>query len=750
MDRLKPDKRVREIVFHPGRRLLSLLYQPVVLSLVGYTALALLSTYPAVSVFSTHQAGDGMDSFVHLWLLWWTKTALFDLHIHPNQLSLLYYPQGSYNPLIFPTPFIYILAAPFQFFCSPWQVYNLFLVASFVLAGLSTFLLCYHITAAPLPSFIGGLIFAFSPFSMAHARAHFLQMMTFPFPFYGLVLLRLLERPTWKGAIALGIILGLALQVQLIFNAYLILPLTLALLGYYLLRDLRTFVHTLPYLLVAGMLAILLWLPFLWPFLSAYGDLQQGIAEPISLTSADDLASFFLPIHSVFLRGDLPLGKIAIWDITLWPEQWAYLGLLPFGWALYGGIRKPGQATPWLILAALALMICLGPVLQVGGHVVTIGTGEDARPVLLPYALFQKIPFLNIGRNPGRAAGTLMLALAVLAALGIAAFQSQRKLWRSLLLGLSIPLILLEYWTYWPFPVVEIQIPEFYQQIAADQAPFALLDYPIFYTPPGQTAPLHYPNYGLLYQIVHRHPIVGGHVWRLSTEQSNQLWGIQQIIEGSDIVIQPQANLRAANIRYVVLHKFGSIAHLGQPLPDLRQQDVLLKRRVGTPIYEDSEIIVYETWQPEGPFVEFGPNWYFRDFLPQSVAHRWMSNDALLWLYLAKETCLSISFEASSYPGERSLDLLVNGHFLGENWRVKPGPYQRLTSAPFLLYPGENKIIFHTEEGCSSFVVEEAGSEFCLSLDIARMQFLPQDPTFCANRITAFPVMDWTPVPVHR
>ncbi|MGB9724472.1 MAG: hypothetical protein ACPL7G_11335 [Chloroflexia bacterium] len=724
-----------KVVLDLGRWLRGLLCRPAVAALGGYTALTLLITYPTVFVFSTHQAGDGMDSFVHLWLLWWTKTALFDLHVHPNQLSLLHYPQGSYNALIFSTPLIPVLAIPFQFFLSPWQVYNLFLMASFVLAGWSTFLLCYHITSAPLPSFIGGVIFAFAPFAMSHATAHFIQMMTFPFPLYGLALLRFLEGPTWKRAMVLGILLGLALQVHFLFDAYLLLPLTLSCLGYHLLRDRRMFARTLSRFLVAGMIGVLLWLPALGPFLSTSGEWRQDIVEPILPTAADDLVSFFLPVHSVFLRGDKPWGQTIISDITLWPEQWAYLGLLPTGWAIYGWIKKPQHAAPWLILAALALMICLGPVLQVGGRVVTIGTGEDSQPVPLPYALLQKIPFLELGRNPGRAAVSLMLALAVLAALGAAALQSRRKVWRSALLWLSIPLILLEYWTYWPFPVVEIRIPPFYQPIAADREPYGLLDYPIFYTPLGQSFPVHYPNYGLLYQMVHRHPIVGGHVWRLSIAQSNQLWGIQQVIEGSDIVIQPQANLRAANIRYVILHKFGSIAHLGQPLPDLRQQDVLLRRRVGTPIYEDDEIIAYETWPPEGPFVEFGPNWYLRNFLPQSVAHRWMSNDALLRLYLAEERCVSISFMASSYQQERSLDLLVNDRPLNENWLVAPEPHQHLVSGPFLLWAGENTLVFHTEDGCSWMDARETGSlEYCLSLDIAQVQFHLHERSFCSAR----------------
>src|SRR5439155_20765820 len=135
-------------------------------ALLAYFVLALVVTYPAVLHFTTAVPGDLIaDRDQNLWNLWWVREALFR-PTNPFQTDLLYYPYGVslyYHTLGLPQALIGLLP---QLLLSLPAAYNTVLLSAFTLSGYGAFRLAVMYTQKPLASFLGGLVFAFTPYTL--------------------------------------------------------------------------------------------------------------------------------------------------------------------------------------------------------------------------------------------------------------------------------------------------------------------------------------------------------------------------------------------------------------------------------------------------------------------------------------------------------------------------------------------------------------------------------------------------------
>jgi hypothetical protein len=160
--------------------------------ILAYALITVVVTCPVAFRLRSALAGTpDQDALQHLWISWWTEKALLELGTSPAQASCLYYPDGTYNPMLWVTPYPQVAALPLQLLFGQVVAYNLHLLLSFVLTGLTTYLLCLYLTRNRWASFIGGLIFAFFPNRLSHATAHLAQVVTYFFPLYALYLIRL-------------------------------------------------------------------------------------------------------------------------------------------------------------------------------------------------------------------------------------------------------------------------------------------------------------------------------------------------------------------------------------------------------------------------------------------------------------------------------------------------------------------------------------------------------------------------------
>lgn len=704
----------------PGKTIFVLLF---------FALLTLFITYPVPFHLMGRLAGvEGEDALQHVWIAWWTKKALVDLGISPAQASLLYHPDGAYNPMLWVTPYPQVAALPALLLFGPAAGHNINLILSFILSGLSGWLLCYYLTGNALAALFGGLIFAFAPGRNAQATSHLAQVVNYSFPLYALYLFRLHREPGRRNALLCGFFLGWSMLINIVHIAYFVLPFTALFLIWVILR---ATLNNLPqvqkprgyspsflkWLGIAFGLAALLSGPFLLPFVfealaGRLGYLGMGGVEDYST----DLAAFFTPSPHHPLLGKLSFVReagLAAIGLGNLQENIAYLGFVPLVLAFWGFRQRKGRlwAGFWLALGLLAGVLSLGPFLKIGG----LRTG-----IPLPYATLQALPFYKWGRVPGRMNETVSLALAVLASFGVTALSQRWKTGarhlqksraprsrdfvevartRGIFVALAA-IILFEYMVMWPFPNMPTKVPEFVHRLAKERGDFAIL-----YLPQWPIWLRRASNYAMYYQTAHGHPIVGGYVWRLPEGKEGTMKAFQELLfppASEDIIprLAGEEALRLLNryrVRYVTLYK-----GLWEPEDEAAALDVL-GMSLGPPLYDGPEMTAFAV--PEAapgedipPLQALSYGWYSVESAGGRPA-RWLENEGKLYVHLLQGGRYRLNFNVYPFNEPRHLQIEVNGKLLLEEivagWRTMATP-------TFTLEKGGNEITFHSLEGCQA------------------------------------------------
>ena len=698
------------------------------LALLFFGAVALLLTYPVSVQISSHLAGvPGQDAMQHLWISWWTQKSLLDLGTSPAQVGWLYYPDGAANQMLWVTPYPQIAGLPLSLLFGPVTAYNMHLLASFVLSALSSYLLVLYLTRNRTAALIGGLVYAIFPNRMAQSTAHFAQVIAYFFPLCLLYLIKLKRQPNLRHGLIFGLFLGCSLLVNIVHIAYFLLPALVVFIGYWAITERSRLGASgfWRYLAAGLLLAAAISAPFLVAFVqrSFTGQLDYLSQGGVTDFSADLLA-FFVPAASHPLLNAWPgfrdFANRLVGSGNL-RENTVYLGIIPLALAAWGLARwQKARTLPWLILALVAAVLSLGPVLKVAGNV----TGWP-----LPYAAVQFLPFYKWGRIPGRFNETIILGLAVLAGYGYASLSGRRKGRRTVLLAaVCIGAIGFEYLTIWPFPTLPAATPAFYQQWANDKADFGVLDLPQWPLWLREAS-----NYAMFNQTVHGHKIVGGYVWRMPQGRDGTMKAFQELLwpDGQTDIIARRRGAEAVpllnqyGIRYVVVHP------RTMPPEDVNNDIATITRALGAPFYSDPDLVAFAV--PPAPpspgalepLTTFSYNWYMVEPIDGKPA-RWLNNDGTLHVHWLQEpaTPYELSFTAAPFRQPRRLQVSVNGQDQGS---VLVSDRQTVTFGPLALHKGQNDIQFHVVEGCDIPADTVPGNEDhrCLSLLFQDMQLSP-------------------------
>jgi hypothetical protein len=447
-------------------RLLRFALLPLALYLATFVAV----TYPLVRKFRTHLFGNEIDALANLWGLWWVEKALTDFRRLPVHTDYIHFPHGiTLLPQVMALPFNGLLLYPFRGWLTLEEAYNTALVFAFVVSGLTAFWLCFHFTRAYAPSLVGGMIFTFSNYHFAHADGH-LNLVSFEWiPLFLLLAFRALETPTF----ARGVLAGLALALVTSCDLYYFLFSGLALAVIVTWRLLQpaperlTRAH-LPVLAgfaltcavtVVPVFAAIWWMSRQDPFLGAH---------PPGEYSLDLLAPFIPGGH----------WRFAAWTEGYWSrlpgnidESSVHVGLAVLVLAACAvrwrsEIGRHREVLLWVVLAVFFAVLSLGPALQVWGQTVT--------REWLPYVwLTTAVPPLQMTGMPVRMIVMTQLALAVLAAWGLAALSSRPRgrVAAALLLAVAV----FEYVPR-PIPTAQWPTPAYVTFVAGLPEPVALLD----------------------------------------------------------------------------------------------------------------------------------------------------------------------------------------------------------------------------------------------------------------------------------
>ncbi|MFQ6137006.1 MAG: hypothetical protein ACE5PM_07485 [Candidatus Hydrothermarchaeales archaeon] len=475
---------------------------------VGYSILTAIFTYPIILKMD-YIAGNDADVYPFIWVLWWVKKALLELHTSPYFSNYIFYPSGtnlSFHPLTF---FNSLVAIPLQFIFSPVTSYNLLFLFSFVMSGFGAYLLTRYLTKNETASFIAGIIFAFSPFRFAHALGHFNILSTEWIPFYILYLIKTFEEKPLRNAAYAALFLVLVSLSSWYYMMFMFVFTFIYLIYKSVVnRSAMMNKQSTQKLFILSLLFGILILPFAYPMIKIA--LFEGyMRKPIDSTFivSGDLIAFFIPaeFHPIF--GSFVKGIYSKFTGNRL-ENNIFLGYSVLFLAMYAVMKlKRKEVGLWVIEAVAFFVLTLGPALHILGRFIfpsPIPLGGVARSlgivssqlgrelldkyvgIPLPYLfLYLFVPFFSISRTPARFGIMVMLSLAVLAGYGISTLldRFKDKRWRGLdqsrvfAFGLSA-LILFEFLAI-PFPMVSSSVPDFYLQLSKDKRDYAITEVPL-------------------------------------------------------------------------------------------------------------------------------------------------------------------------------------------------------------------------------------------------------------------------------
>ena len=187
-------------------------------------------------------------------------------------------------------------------------------------------------------------------------------------------------------------------------------------------------------------------------------------------------------------------------------ESGAWLGIAPpilAAWVVRRHWRDR-VVRYWAAIGAIFFIWALGPHLRVFGGT----TG-----MILPQTLLRYIPIASNARIPGRAIVLVSLAIAVLGAIAIArSSEPGRRRWIGV--AAMAVVVLLDYLPA-PFPVVAVDRPAIYETLRDRPERGTVLELPVGIRDSFFSRGL-LDHRALAYQMIHRRPIVGGVVSRMS------------------------------------------------------------------------------------------------------------------------------------------------------------------------------------------------------------------------------------------
>jgi hypothetical protein len=665
--------------------------KPHIPVVIGYTLFALLLMAPVLPQFASAIPGGAVadvDGWQNVWNFWWSAQA-FQNGQNPFVTDLLFYPAGAdlhLQPVGWSNLF---LALPVSALWGPVAGYNFALILGIILSGLGAYALALHVGAGRLAAALAGLLYMASPYHLTRIYDGQLELAAIQWlPIYVLFLLRTLEsrvhareqsgrrarRPySWDALIA-----GVALAIVGYTSLYYLLMLALLSPLVVLLwaRNRAAYRRAALVALTAGVLM----LPVLGPAVQTARNAEVIGANPEEAQArSTNLLDVVLPSYLHPLWGEALFEQVsATWHN--YSGDWnAALGYGVLILALIGSRRAWAQAWRWWIVASLGLLFALGPELQ-------IGPWNSGLP--MPYALFDSVPGLSLGRRPHLFVVLITLALVPLTALGWQALLQARG---GCIAAIALAALLVFELTPRPWPLLPYAVHPIFTTLAADTG--ALLEVP----------PARY-KYSVpqVAQTVHGRPIFGGYLarpplydWINEAPVLRELWQMRSergrpLIAGSST---PAAALRSYGLRDLVLRP---------PLiaPDRAPEiaTILAEALPGVaPTFADAEVEVYRI--PDDPLLPFaglvGDGWH-REEAADGRAFRWMRATGAITLVNPTDTpvVLRLMLRLQSYNSPRPLSFSLNGAPFGTQqigvgeanvylWmRLEPGQHRLELSAP--------------------------------------------------------------------
>jgi len=473
---------------------------------VYFILMTIIFTWPISKQIMTHNVGGYGDNLYFIWQIEWIKRAVFELNTMPLTSNLLNYPYGYSLLTTEIAPLQILFALPFALMGEPVLGYNISIMSTFFLAGLTMFFWVYAMTKSWRASLISGTAFAFLPYHIAHFLIGHLNLagiQWFPLYFWGFTAILTGEQFSWKHVLLLSVgISAIALTSQ--YYIYMTLIISVIILIVYccfFARDKFISKEMWKQFILAGVISTPFLVLGIGPYLYFHGGRGSTRNMEDALVFSASITDFLLPFTKQVL-----LGKW-VWQNfprDLWNEATLYLGLPATVLSIVGWMRREAEEKKtifqiFLIGGITAGVLALGTNLTWMEKPIWVNLPEwfselvnkEQSLIYLPgYLLFKYVPFYSIMRVWMRYGIFVMVFNCAAAGIGAHWILSRvKKRWKNLLGFVILSLILLDF-SNTPISTTEIQPREVDLWLAEQpygglvQLPFeqSLLEENIYYT----------------------------------------------------------------------------------------------------------------------------------------------------------------------------------------------------------------------------------------------------------------------------
>jgi hypothetical protein len=673
----------------------------------AYGILSVILTYPVA--FSGDMLPGGGDAYQFLWFYWLFKKSLLsmsnpyytDYVFYPNEISLVFSDVSPLNS---------ISSVPLQFFFSLITTYKIIWMLTFILSGFTMYLLAYYLIKDRRAAFISGIIFTFCPYHFAHALGHINLIAIEWIPLYLLFLMRAVREGGSRNAIYAGLFLALNAASSLYYLLYMFI-FTFIFLTYHHISE-RSVLgkETIRQVGIMGATFLVMTSPLIYligkELLTARSNYMY-VGGFVSFSG--DLAAYFIPslfnpilgqaarlIYATFSNLNPEIG---IAEMTIYAGYTVIILSLIALTRIKGNDDSNDKNITFLgISAGIFALLSLGPLLHVMGLVSSECEGYVTY-IPLPYLFLMKLPIFSLLRVTSRWDVLVMLSLALLAGYGAKYIVTRHGGSRSkenLILVLISCLILFEFLSV-PYPLAEVNAPEFYSNLAKEEGNFTIMELPNY------DPELCFPEY-MYYQTIHGKKLIGGYVGRAKINHYppfiSYLWGISMNSvsrESQDILNQNSTILGAEmlnylNIKYVLLHS----EFMNKERSEL-MEPLLRSISKGKPRVYGSMVVYEVKEQPITQFLYLDDGWFDKEVWGDGALTRWAGQDAGIIAVTNRSGNAKLSFITHSFNIPRTMNISVNGNPAGlvESIGIDFVSVQGNIS----LNKGRNLIEFHSEDG---------------------------------------------------
>ena len=513
-----------------------------------YSALTIFLTWPLILNMGNSIIGELGDNIYFVWMIGWFKKAIFDLGTNPFNIWFLNYPEGwnlAYNEF---TPLQLAIALPFSLIGSSTFAYNMAMMISFSLSGITMYLWVRDICGDEGPALLAGAIYAFVPYHFAHFIVGHLNLMGtqwFPLYFWGFFNLLGVKKAggplseqkiRWKSALLAGISLGLiGLTSQ--YYLYMTLIISAILLIGYLVLIARNKIFSFIFwknIFIMGLISLPLVVLTVFPYinLSQQGGLQDRSLDYVRRYAVSASPNdYLLPSTDHFLWGSW-IGDH--FNRDLWIECTLYIGFISAILIVIALVkRKSINLFPlgWLLLigGATSFLLSLGPDLRWENEFVIVSLPEFLRGILgrnrlhfpLPgYYLYLYFPYYAKIRVFARYGIFFLLFSSFSAGMGsLWLFRKIKRSWKLVLFSLLLGLIWIDYYPgpYTQFSTVQPRPVDLW--LAKQPGQGALIQFP-FEKLNNQTQ--------VYYTLFNEKPYVGAYYSAFASDQYLRIYTIME------------------------------------------------------------------------------------------------------------------------------------------------------------------------------------------------------------------------------